>query len=166
MAPVSDWHLVAGIRVDRFPVRIILVHIPHYGGYMRLAGRRWSLLLRRNGTTIVNLCTSALRWRFSDAAEAVQCGDEFLKPANQHSARPASQKSTNEREIKMTSTTVVKDPVCGMDIETATAAGQTEYKGQTYYFCGAKCKETFDLTPDQYLGQTAGTPKSGPGCCG
>jgi len=53
-----------------------------------------------------------------------------------------------------------------MDIETATAAGQTEYKGQTYYFCGAKCKEKFDLTPDQYLGQTAGTPKSGPGCCG
>jgi YHS domain-containing protein len=91
--------------------------------------------------------------------------DEFLKPANQNlaSGEPIVM---NEEEIKMTSTTVVKDPVCGMDIETATAAGQTEYKGQTYYFCGAKCKEKFDLTPDQYLGQTAGTPKSGPGCCG
>jgi YHS domain-containing protein len=41
----------------------------------------------------------------------------------------------------MKSTTAVKDLVCGMVIETATAAGRTEHKGQTYYFCGAKCKE-------------------------
>ena len=37
----------------------------------------------------------------------------------------------------MKSTTDVKDPVCGMDIETATAAGRTEHKGQTYYFCAS-----------------------------
>ncbi len=30
----------------------------------------------------------------------------------------------------MSSATVVKDPVCGMDIETATVAGQTEHAGQ------------------------------------
>ena len=41
---------------------------------MRLAGRRWSLLLRSNGTTIGSLTTSALRWRFPDDEEAVQCG--------------------------------------------------------------------------------------------
>lgn len=61
--------------------------------------------------------------------------------------------------------TVVKDPVCGMDIETATAAGQTEFKGQTYYFCGSSCKEKFDLNRDQYMGKPAGTPKSDRGCC-
>ncbi len=66
----------------------------------------------------------------------------------------------------MTSTTVVKDPVCGMDIETGTAAGQSEYKGQTYYFCGFKCKENFEPKPEQYVGKSTGTPKSGPGCCG
>ena len=43
------------------------------------------------------------------------------------------------------STTAVKDPVCGMDVETATAAGRTEHKGQTYYFCGSKCKGINDL---------------------
>jgi Cu+-exporting ATPase len=53
-----------------------------------------------------------------------------------------------------------------MDIETATAAGRTEHKGQTYYFCGSKCKEKFDLKPEQYLGKSAGKPKSGHGCCG
>ena len=66
----------------------------------------------------------------------------------------------------MTSTTAVKDPVCGMDIETATAAGKTEFKGETYYFCGSKCKEKFDLKPEQYTGKAAGAPKSGDSCCG
>ena len=65
----------------------------------------------------------------------------------------------------MKSATAVKDLVCGMDIEPAKAAGRSEYKGQTYYFCGAKCKEKFDLKPEQYLDKSAGTPKSGPGCC-
>jgi len=65
----------------------------------------------------------------------------------------------------MKTITTVKDPVCGMDIDAATAAGRTEYKGQTYYFCGAKCNQKFDLNPAQYLG-TAAAPKSGHGCCG
>jgi YHS domain-containing protein len=69
-----------------------------------------------------------------------------------------------EGEITMKTTAAVKDCVCGMDIEAATAAGRSEYKGQTYYFCGAKCKQKFDLNPEQYLNKSAGTPKSG-GCC-
>ena len=70
--------------------------------------------------------------------------------------------------MKMTTKnpTIVKDPVCGMDIETATAAGRTEYKGQTHYFCGSRCKEKFDLNPAQYLGKPTEEPKSGHGCCG
>jgi len=66
----------------------------------------------------------------------------------------------------MNSATTVKDHVCGMDIETATAAGRTEYGGHTYYFCGSHCKEKFDLTPEQYLCKSAEMPKSGHGCCG
>lgn len=66
----------------------------------------------------------------------------------------------------MEKTTVVKDPVCGMDIEAATAAGRTEYEGQTYFFCGSKCKAKFELKPEQYAGKSAKTPQSGHGCCG
>jgi Cu+-exporting ATPase len=66
----------------------------------------------------------------------------------------------------MKTITTVKDPVCGMEIEAATAAGHTEFKGQTYHFCGSKCKEKFDLNPSQYLGQSGAAPKSGHGCCG
>ena len=66
----------------------------------------------------------------------------------------------------MSSITAVKDPVCGMEIETAKAAGHTEHAGQTYYFCDSKCKEKFDHNPPQYLGKSAEKPKSGHGCCG
>ncbi len=65
----------------------------------------------------------------------------------------------------MKNATTVKDPVCGMDIETAAAAGRTEHAGQTYYFCGAKCKDKFDRDPSQYLAESAGQPKGGQGCC-
>jgi Cu+-exporting ATPase len=48
----------------------------------------------------------------------------------------------------------VHDPVCGMDIDPATAAGTSEYQGQTYYFCSPGCKKSFDKDPEQYLGKT------------
>lgn len=49
----------------------------------------------------------------------------------------------------------VRDPVCGMDIAPTTAAGKSEYKGQTYYFCSPGCKKSFDKEPEKYLGQGA-----------
>jgi Cu+-exporting ATPase len=45
----------------------------------------------------------------------------------------------------------VHDPVCGMDIDPATAASISEYKGQTYYFCSLGCKKSFDKDPEKYL---------------
>jgi YHS domain-containing protein len=50
----------------------------------------------------------------------------------------------------------VRDPVCGMTIDPQTAAGKSEYKGQTYYFCAPGCKQTFDANPEKYAGQQSG----------
>jgi len=47
----------------------------------------------------------------------------------------------------------MKDPVCGMDIDPATAAGKSEYKGQTYYFCSLGCKKSFDKEPEKNAGK-------------
>jgi YHS domain-containing protein len=44
-----------------------------------------------------------------------------------------------------------KDPVCGMTVDPKKAAGKSEYKGKTYYFCGASCKATFDKDPEKYV---------------
>ncbi len=49
----------------------------------------------------------------------------------------------------------VKDPVCGMEIDPATAANKSEHKGQTYYFCSPGCKKSFDKDPEKYTGQGA-----------
>jgi Cu+-exporting ATPase len=45
---------------------------------------------------------------------------------------------------------MVKDPVCGMVIDPKTAAGKSEYNGQTYYFCSEGCKRDFDKEPEKY----------------
>jgi len=58
---------------------------------------------------------------------------------------------SNIRRQQMTTT--VHDPVCGMDIDPATAAGNSEYNGQTYYFCSLGCKKAFDKEPEKYLGK-------------
>lgn len=47
--------------------------------------------------------------------------------------------------------TLVHDPVCHMDIDPADAAGKSEYKGTTYYFCAMMCKKKFDADPEKYL---------------
>lgn len=49
----------------------------------------------------------------------------------------------------------VHDPVCHMDINPVTAAGTSEYKGQTYYFCSLGCKASFDKEPEKYLSDTS-----------
>ncbi len=58
-----------------------------------------------------------------------------------------------------------KDPVCGMDVDTATAEWKTEYKGKTYYFCAPGCKQSFEQEPEKYLegGPQVDIGKSGHG---
>jgi len=45
-----------------------------------------------------------------------------------------------------------KDPVCGMSVDPARAAGEHEHQGRTYYFCSRHCLEEFRAHPQQYLG--------------
>lgn len=43
------------------------------------------------------------------------------------------------------------DPVCGMTVVKANAKATFDYKGTTYYFCNAGCKEAFAKEPEKYL---------------
>lgn len=65
--------------------------------------------------------------------------------------------------MTMITTPAVKDLVCGMDVDPATAAARSEYQGETYYFCGTSCKERFDRNPEQYVGKSSVAPTGG--CC-
>jgi Cu+-exporting ATPase len=42
------------------------------------------------------------------------------------------------------------DPVCGMTVQPATAAGSFEYRGTTYYFCNPSCLTRFKADPESF----------------
>ncbi len=46
---------------------------------------------------------------------------------------------------------MAKDPVCGMDVDEATAKHTAQSDGQTYYFCAPGCKKAFEVEPGKYL---------------
>src|SRR5438876_302623 len=48
---------------------------------------------------------------------------------------------------------VVRDPVCGMSVDPATATEHVEYTGKTYYFCSAGCRSAFEKDPARYATQ-------------
>ena len=52
----------------------------------------------------------------------------------------------------------VTDPVCGMTIESETAADQSELDGRTYYFCTTQCKRQFDADPRRYTRAASSGP--------
>ena len=46
---------------------------------------------------------------------------------------------------------IAKDPVCGMDVDTATSKLSLEHEGKTYWFCGKGCLLEFKDDPEKYL---------------
>ena len=42
------------------------------------------------------------------------------------------------------------DPVCGMEVDPAHAAGSSEYEDRMYWFCSKECKQNFDLRPGEF----------------
>jgi P-type Cu+ transporter len=47
----------------------------------------------------------------------------------------------------------VQDPVCGMDVDANNTSEQSDFHGQTYYFCSEECKNAFDAEPEKYVGE-------------
>src|SRR5438045_1000395 len=46
-----------------------------------------------------------------------------------------------------------QDPVCEMDVDPSHAGDETQYRGQTFYFCSRDCKDTFEQDPERYVAQ-------------
>jgi Cu+-exporting ATPase len=57
-------------------------------------------------------------------------------------------------ESKKAKTGEAIDPICGMTVNPATAAGSFNHEGKTYYFCSAGCLQKF-------IAQSQGVPASG-----
>jgi Cu+-exporting ATPase len=65
---------------------------------------------------------------------------------------PAGDVVVEVPERKEGKVATVRDPVCGMDIDPATAAGTMEYEGKTYHFCSTSCLERFKEKPEAFVG--------------
>jgi len=57
--------------------------------------------------------------------------------------------------------TTTLDPVCGMTVDPAAAAGHFDYQGTTYHFCSKHCLHAFSQEPEKFL-----AAKAAPSCCG
>jgi YHS domain-containing protein len=67
-------------------------------------------------------------------------------------AAPSVQKPTGEKPSAQTQKTQQAiDPICGMSVHPDKAAGKSEHKGTTYYFCSDYCKRKFDTDPEAAL---------------
>ncbi len=49
--------------------------------------------------------------------------------------------------------TTARDPVCGMSVEPVGARHTARHRGQTFYFCCARCRERFTAAPEEFLGE-------------
>ncbi|HSO10845.1 MAG TPA: heavy metal translocating P-type ATPase [Anaerolineales bacterium] len=52
---------------------------------------------------------------------------------------------------------IVRDPVCGMEIEPQSAFAHREHMGQAFYFCSQSCVNQFDTDPHHYVMTSATT---------
>jgi xanthine dehydrogenase accessory factor len=80
-------------------------------------------------------------------AEIVQV--RKTEPARIERNQPADSKQNQLEAI---------DPVCGMSVEPSQAKYASEYRGETYYFCCAGCKQEFDVHPENYLAASLPSP--------
>lgn len=42
------------------------------------------------------------------------------------------------------------DPVCGMSVDPAHAPAESNYEGETFYFCSENCRQRFEANPTGY----------------
>jgi P-type Cu+ transporter len=65
-----------------------------------------------------------------------------------HQARPADRQHD---EYVAAAAGTVKDLVCGMSVDPHTAKYIAMHAGRPYYFCAARCRDKFIISPTQYL---------------
>ena len=48
-----------------------------------------------------------------------------------------------------------KDPVCGMTVDWDKSTAASVYRGSTYHFCSATCRDKFEQSPEKYTDPSA-----------
>lgn len=74
-----------------------------------------------------------------------------------HTSHAAPGTAQANAHLPPTAPDELKDPVCGMDVTTA-SAHHLEHEGRPYYFCSAGCQAKFSADPAAYVGALKAEP--------
>jgi Cu+-exporting ATPase len=66
-------------------------------------------------------------------------------------AAPIEEPSPRDQGETMSEKKTAIDPVCGMEVDTATAEYRSFRSGNAFYFCSAGCKSKFDKDPEKFV---------------
>ena len=69
---------------------------------------------------------------------------------------------TNGHSAQVGNSTLVNDPVCGMDVDPHTAKHKAEHEGHPYYFCSDGCRTKFVANPTTYLDKSTADARALP----
>jgi len=98
----------------------------------------------------LSVLAAVVKMRRETDIEAFASSTTSVAPQKEHSCCGSHAKQSVSSEPAS-----AVDPVCGMDVDIASAEHKSDYQGQSYYFCCAGCKHSFEKNPQQYL-TTAG----------
>ena len=98
-------------------------------------------------------CCDGCRTKFAVDPARYLSGEPAPHAHHHHHAEPAAPGAS----------AAVKDPVCGMSVDPATAKHKADHAGATYYFCSGGCREKFVANPPKYLAPQPAKPAGGAG---
>ena len=88
-----------------------------------------------------------------EAGERIVVSGNFLLDSESRMKIAAGQSGPGQVRAATVAGRMVKDPVCGMDVDpTAATANKLDYGRRVYYFCSSACKEKFEQSPGSYTG--------------
>jgi Cu+-exporting ATPase len=105
-------------------------------------------------------CNPGCREKFvADPETYLAAGASMAQMGGAEGGDPGARSSAAEHPPPAGSLAAEKDPVCGMDVDPAHAAGRHEHGGTAYYFCSPGCREKFVADPSRYLAGDAATER-------
>ncbi|HVD04081.1 MAG TPA: permease [Candidatus Dormibacteraeota bacterium] len=88
------------------------------------------------------------------------CHDRFVANPTRFAAGDGSEPMTTSEggETEVGGNETTRDPVCGMTVDSAAAAGHAGYAGREYHFCSTGCRDRFTDSPEDFLDQGSAPP--------
>lgn len=77
--------------------------------------------------------------------------DKYLKSGAHNASSRLVTLGMSSTAPRLVSAAPTKDPVCGMDVNPATAKYRAEHAGKTYFFCSPGCHQKFQAQPEKYV---------------